>query len=380
MLKRLCTRLVLLVLLLNLLPAIAQATPQAPDINSQVAVLMDQVTGEIIYAKNEKEQWEPASLTKIMTMYLALEAIKNGSLSVEEMVTVSEAAWKTGGSRMFIEVATQVSIADLLQGVAIVSGNDASVAIAERLGGSVQGFAAQMNEKAGQMGLTGTNFTNPHGLPENSHYTTGLDMALLARAYINDFLQALEYHSTHEYTFNNITQQNRNGLLKHPEIDGLKTGHISSTYNLIATGKRDDYRLIAVVMGAINESMREQDALALLNFGFENYTANPIGKAGQSFGVVPVYKGKKGRVQAVLPADLAVTVFKNAEMKVATALPAYLEAPLNKGQQIGHLVVEAREQQKSYPLVADTEIKRGSFLKVLWHNLILGIKKLFRLI
>ncbi|NLW06968.1 MAG: D-alanyl-D-alanine carboxypeptidase [Clostridia bacterium] len=380
MLKRLCILLILMIAVFTMMPAVARAAPQAPDISSQVAVLMDQVTGEVIYAKNETEQWEPASLTKIMTMYLALEAINNGSLSLDEMITVSERAWRTGGSRMYIEVDTQVSVADLLKGISIVSGNDASVAVAERLGGSVEGFAARMNEKAKHLGLTDTNFTNPHGLPDEEHYTTGLDIARLARAYINDFPQALEYHSTREYTFNNITQQNRNGLLKYPEIDGLKTGFLSSTCNLIATGKRDDYRLIAVIMGAASETAREQDALALLNFGFDNYAASQIGKAGQSFGEIPVYKGKRGRVKAVLPADLTVTVYKNAEVKVNTDLPAYLEAPLAKGQQIGSLVIEAREQQKSYPLVAAEEIRRGNFLKVIWHNLLLGIKKLLGMI
>ncbi|KKM10322.1 hypothetical protein SY88_14660 [Clostridiales bacterium PH28_bin88] len=360
--------------LLIFFPGAVLAGPEPPPINSRVAVLIDPGSGEIIYARNETERWAPASLTKIMTMYLAFEDLKKGKLSLQEAVKVSKNAWQTYGSRMYIEVDKEVTVADLLKGVSIVSGNDASVAVAERIGGSVEGFAQRMNQKAQELGMVGTNFVNPHGLPDPQHYTTGMDMAILAREYIKSFPQALEYHSSREFTFNNISQQNRNGLLKYPEIDGLKTGHVSGTYNLIATGKRDGYRLIAVVMGASDEPAREKDAMALLDFGFNNYTAYQVGEAGKNFGRIPVYKGKRKRVNAVLPSDLAATVLRNTEVKVWAELPEYLEAPVAKGQQVAQVVIEAGGEVKRYPLVAEEDVRRGNFLKVFFHSLILKLK------
>lgn len=373
--KRFISCLTLVLFILTMIPAAAAAQPSPPEISAEVAVLLDYASGEVIYAKNENEPWAPASLTKIITLYLAFDALKKGTVSLDDLVTVSEEAWRTPGSRMFIEVDKQVSFGDLLKGVTIVSGNDAAVALAEHLGGSLKGFITRMNDKAGELGMTDTNFTNPHGLFHENHYTTGLDMAKLARRYLQDFPEALEYHSTTEYTFNNITQQNRNGLLKYPEIDGLKTGYISGTYNLIATGTRDDYRLIAVIMGAASESSRERDAMALLNYGFNNFKPVEIGEAGKSFGEVPVYKGKKKRANAVLPEYLAVTIPKDTQPSIKTELQSYLVAPVTQGQEIGKLIVTAGDMEKSYPLVAEQEIRRGNFLKVLWHSFLMIFKR-----
>jgi len=358
-------------------PAGVWAAPAPPEVTSPVALLMDVASGDIIYAKGENERMEPASLTKLMTLYLLNEALAAGQVTLEEEVPVSENAWRTPGSRMFIEVGTKVPVEELIKGITIVSGNDACVAIAERLSGSVAAFADRMNAKAKELGLSGTHFVNPHGLPEPDHYSTAKDLALLARQYLLRFPHMLQYHSTPSYTYNNITQQNYNGLLKYPEIDGLKTGRLTGTYNLIATGQKDGYRLLAVILGAGSEREREADAYALLTYGFNNYQAMKVGDQGQEYGTVRVYKGKKGRVAAVLPEDLMVTVLKGETPEVKADLPKYLEAPVQAGAPIGELVVQTRDGEKRYPLVAQEEIPRGNFLKVFFHSIWLTLRGLF---
>lgn len=369
----------ILVLVFSLFPGgvAVWAAPAPPEVTSPVALLMDVASGDIIYAKGENQRMEPASLTKLMTLYLLNEALEEGDITLEEEVLVSENAWRTPGSKMFIEVGTKVPVEELIKGITIVSGNDACVAIAERLSGSVSAFADAMNAKARELGLTNTHFVNPHGLPDEDHYSTARDLAILARQYLLRFPHMLKYHSTPSYTYNNITQQNYNGLLKYPEIDGLKTGRLSGTYNLIATGQKDGYRLLAVILGASSEKEREADAYALLTYGFNNFQALKVGDKGQEYGTVRVYKGKKGRVAAVLPDELQVTVLKGETPEIKAELPKYLEAPVQAGAQIGELVVQTREGEKRYPLVAKEEIQRGNFLKVFFHSIWLTLRGLF---
>lgn len=355
----------------------AAGGPPAPEVIAPIALLMDVATGDIIYAKGENEKWAPASLTKIMTLYLTNEALEAGEITLEEEVPISEKAWRTIGSKMFIEVDTKVPVDELLKGITIVSGNDACVAAAEYLGGSESAFVDQMNTKARELGMNNTNFVNPHGLGDENHYSTANDLALLARQYILRFPEMLEYHSTPKYTYNNITQQNYNGLLRYPEIDGLKTGRLTGTYNLIATGQKDGYRLLAVILGAQNEKERETDAYALLTYGFNNYQAQKLGDQGDVHGNVRVYKGKGGSVNAVLPEELSVTILKGETPELRAELPKYLEAPIEEGQEIGTLVVETRNGEKRYPLVAETEIPRGNFLKVFFHSIWLSLLGLF---
>ncbi|HHW06150.1 MAG TPA: D-alanyl-D-alanine carboxypeptidase [Clostridia bacterium] len=366
-------------LILSFFPGVpaAAAGPPPPEVTAPVALLMDVTSGDIIYAKGENERWEPASLTKIMTLYLLNEALAEGKISLEEEVLISENAWRTTGSKMFIEVDTRVPVEELIKGITIVSGNDACVAVAERLSGSVSAFADQMNAKAKELGMENTHFVNPHGLGDPDHYSTAKDLATLARHYLLRFPEMLQYHSTPSYTYNNIKQQNYNGLLKYPEIDGLKTGRLTGTYNLIATGQKDGYRLLAVILGAGSEKEREADAYALLTYGFNNYQALKVGDQGQEYGTVRVYKGKKGRVAAVLPEDLLVTVLKGENPEIKADLPKYLEAPLQAGDQIGELVVQTRDGEKRYPLVAKEEVPRGNFLKVFFHSIWLTLRGLF---
>ncbi|MEW6663094.1 MAG: D-alanyl-D-alanine carboxypeptidase family protein [Bacillota bacterium] len=377
--KKLVSAFIIAILLLSV-PVPGNAQPAPPVINSHIAVLMDFASGEVIYAKNQEQRWDPASLTKIMTMYLVFQGLEAGQLNPSDPVRVSEAAWRTIGSRMFIEVGKDVPLEELIKGITIVSGNDASVAVAEHIGGSVQEFARLMNNTAASLGLSGTNFVNPHGLADNNQYTTGLDMARLARAYIKRFPQSLEYHSTRSYTYNKnqAPQQNRNGLLRFPEIDGLKTGRVLETWNLIATGKKDDYRLIAVIMGAASEAQREREAMALLNYGFNNFRAYPVGEKGKDFGRVRVYKGKQNWINAVLPDDLAVTVPKEASVNVKVELPKYLVAPLAEGAEVGKVIVEAGGQAKTFPLIIQEAVPKGNFLKVFFNELSLMFRTLLK--
>lgn len=353
------------------------AGPPAPEVTSPIALLMDVATGDVIYAKGENEKWAPASLTKIMTLFLTNEALEAGELTLHEEVPISEKAWRTVGSRMFIEVDTTVPVEELLKGITIVSGNDACVAVAEYLAGSESAFADRMNAKARELGMNNTHFVNAHGLGDPDHYTTAADMALLARQYLLRFPHMLEYHSTPDYTYNGIKQQNYNGLLKYPEVDGLKTGRLTGNYNLIATGQKDGYRLLSVILGAQSEKERETDAYALLTYGFNNFQAQKIGDKGDNHGTVRVYKGKGGKVNAVLPEDLSVTILRGETPELRAELPKYLEAPVAQGQEIGTLVVETRNGEKRYPLVAETEISRGNFLKVFFHSIWLTLRGLF---
>lgn len=375
--KKINLGLIITLILALLMPVSAAfAAPKPPEVTSPVAVLMDAATGEIIYAKEENQRWAPASLTKIMTLYLTNEDIKEGTIGINDEVPISVKAWKTAGSKMFVEVDTKVPVSEMLKGITIVSGNDACVAMAEYLAGTEEAFADKMNTKAKELGMFNTHFVNSHGLGDPEHYSTGLDLALLSRQYILKFPEMLKLHSTREYTYNGIKQQNYNGLLKYPEIDGLKTGRLVSTNNLIATGQKNDYRLIAVILGAQSESERERDAYALLNYGFNNFEAKFLADKEKAQGEVKVYKGKGNKVKAALKEDLFITLLKGDEPEIKIELPKYLEAPVKEGDEIGSLIVTSRMGEKTYPLIATEEIPRGNFLKVFFHSIWLSIKNL----
>src|SRR5690625_1508797 len=234
---------------------------------------LDANSGQIIAAENYDEKVEPASLTKIMTAYIIFDALENNRLKLDQEVTVSENAWKTEGSRMFIAPNTQVTVDELLRGMIVQSGNDATVALAEALSGSEAAFVSLMNDEAARQGLTGTNFENASGLPGDTHLTTARDLAILARNLIEDFPQYLHYYSEKEYTYNNIKQNNRNRLLwTDSTVDGLKTGHTNSAgYCLVATALRDGRRVITVITGASSDAARTENSLKLLNWSFQNF-------------------------------------------------------------------------------------------------------------
>jgi D-alanyl-D-alanine carboxypeptidase (penicillin-binding protein 5/6) len=348
-------------------------------VNAKGAVLMDAITGQILLENNKELKIEPASFVKVLTLYVTFDLLRSGRAKLSDEVFVSQKAWKTGGSQMFIEVNNQVVLEDLIKGIAVVSGNDACVALAEHLYGSTENFVQVMNETAQRIGMKNSFLKNPHGLPDAQQYTTPYDMALLARQYIHDFPEALHYHSMLEFTYAGITQYNRNGLLRKDEsVDGLKTGFIAdSGYHLLATAKRGNRRLIAVVMGATNATMREQEARKLLNYGYQNFDLLSLYTKGQVIAELPVWKGRLNTISVVAADNGMVTVPAQYKGKVHEDrfLPQALVAPITKGQVIGKSLIRLdTDVVKHIPLVAETEIQKAGLIKFLTHSIYLAGK------
>ncbi len=335
--------------------------------DAQSAVLMDGLTGQVLYEQNPKLRIAPASFVKVMTLYLVYDAIRAGQLKMDELVTVSETAWrrawKTDSSKMFIRVGDRVKVEDLIKGVAIASGNDACVALAEHLAGSEETFASKMNEKAKALGLNDTQFRNSDGLPAEGQYVTALDMANLSRRYIQDHPEALVVHSTTEFEYNGIRQGNRNVLLyKNIGVDGLKTGHVQeSGYHLVATGKRDGQRMIAVVMGCDKVKKRGPEAQKLLEYGFRNFSTVEAVKKDATFGPVKVKRAKVDTLVLTAAEDAKVTVGKGKEQSVSVTpqLPEFVVAPVQKGQVLAKVLVQHEGKVvKEVSLIATSAIEK----------------------
>ncbi len=328
--------------------ALAQ-TPPAPVINAKAWMLLDISSGQVLASQNPAERIEPASLTKLMTAYLVFSALKAKTVTLEQAVPVSPKAWKMGGSRMFIEPLKPVTVAELLRGMIVQSGNDASVALAELISGSEEAFAAAMNREAKRLGLKNTNFRNATGWPDPEHFTTAADLAVLAAAVIRDFPDFYALYAIKEYAYNNITQANRNKLLWiDPNVDGMKTGHTESAgYCLISSAKRGPRRLLSVVLGAASENARATESQKLLNFGFLNYDGVKLYEKGQSIASLEVWKGSAREVKAGFDRELFVTLPKGQADKVKATLLSQkpLLAPIAAGQRIGTMkvTVEGRE-------------------------------------
>lgn len=338
-------------------------------VDAKSAVLINGLTGKIVFEQNPDEKIAPASLIKILTLYLVYDAIDGGNFKPTDIVTISKNAWKFGGSQMFLEVGMQVPLGEIIKGIAVVSGNDACVAAAEDIAGMEETFVEKMNKKAAEIGMANTSIKNCHGLPIDGQHTTARDMALLSYRYIKDHPHALEIHRSKEMTFNNITQQNRNKLLwRDPSIDGLKTGWIrESGYHLVATARRNNDRYIAVVMGAQSHSKREEEALKLLNFGFRNFKTVPLVEAGKQLATIPVKSGIENQVPLGVLETSFVTVPREqaAAVKLQTDAPSSVTAPVAKNQQIG--TVTALVNGSAYataPLVALAPVERAGFIKI----------------
>ncbi len=320
----------------------ADAIAPAPSLAVKAYLLKDLTSGNIIAAQNGDMRVEPASLTKIMTAYLSFKALKNGHLKLTQTLPVSTLAWKVEGSKMFIEPNKPVTVDELLHGMIIQSGNDASVALAEGIAGTEAQFAAMMNTEAQRLGIKNTHYVNATGLPDPQHFTTANDLALLAAALIRDYPDDYRrLYSVKEYSYNKITQPNRNRLLwLDPNVDGMKTGHTESAgYCLIASAKRDGVRRLSVVLGAANDAARASESQKLLNYGFQYYDTTLVYKKGQKISNLKVWKGSEDQLTSTVTDEFFITLpkgeYTNVKAVVSSTQP--LIAPIKKGQIVGNV-------------------------------------------
>ena len=342
--------------------------PPAPTVAAEGFILLDASTGHVIAEKNADMQLAPASLTKIMTMYVIGQELQAGNISESDEVLISENAWAKNfpdSSKMFIEVGTLVSVSDLMHGIVIQSGNDACVAMAEHIAGSQDAFASMMNAYAAKLGMHSTNFVNAHGLHDADHYTTPRDMALLSRALITDNPEEYQLYSKKEFTYNNIKQFNRNSLLwdKALNVDGIKTGHTSDAgYSLITSATQGDMRLVSVVMGTASERARKTENKKLLRYGFRFFESVTPYAAGDSFAAQRIYMGNRDTVDLGITENVAITIPRGQvkNLKANFVLDKQLEAPLSKGEVVGTLFIQLEDETiADYPLVALQDVAEG---------------------
>lgn len=324
---------------IDLMPVAELSAVPVPALPVRAWLTLDATSGQVIASQHPEQQVEPASLTKLMTAYLVFEALENNRLTLEQTVHVSEKAWKTEGSRMFIKPDSQVSVHDLLQGMIVQSGNDATVALAEAVAGSEDAFVALMNDEAARQGLADTHYENSSGLPGETHLTTVRDLAVLSNNLIRDFPQYVHYYSQKEYTYNNIKQNNRNRLLwTDVTVDGLKTGHTQSAgYCLITTALRDGRRVISVVVGAASDAARTEHSLTLLNWSFQNFDTVKLYDGGQPVVTARIWEGKEDMVGlgSLAPVWLTVPRGKGPDVQAVAEYGQPLIAPVTSGSQVG---------------------------------------------
>ncbi len=351
-----------------LLVLLALATPaQAIETKAREAILMDATTGVVLMEKDADASMPPASMSKIMTAYMVFMRLKEGRLTLDDTLTVSEKAWRMGGSKMFVEVGKEVRVEDLLRGVIVQSGNDACIVLAEGLAGSEEAFAEEMTELARSIGMTGSTFANATGWPNPGHRMTARDLAILAQRTIQDFPDYYHYYSEKEFVWSDIRQGNRNPLLyKSVGADGLKTGHTEEAgYGLTASAAQDDRRLILVINGLDSVRARSEEAERLLRWGFREYGNYALFEANATVDEAPVWLGEASTVPLVANKDVVLTMTRNARkgMKVSVNYTSPIPAPIREGQELAQLVVTPSEGDPlSYPLYAGASVEqKGPF-------------------
>jgi D-alanyl-D-alanine carboxypeptidase (penicillin-binding protein 5/6) len=357
------------------LPVAAQQAPVPPALAARAWVLVEVAGNRFLTAEKPDMRLEPASLTKLMTAYLTFSALHQKTLALEQTVPVSEKAWRTGGSKMFVKVGDQVRVEDLIKGMIVQSGNDACVTLAEAIAGSEEAFAQMMNREAERLGMKATHFKNATGLPDPEHYTTARDLATLATALIRDFPDEYgRYYSLKEFRYNNITQPNRNRLLwADPTVDGMKTGFTDAAgYCLIASAKRGDRRLLSVVLGTESDAARAAESLKLLNWGFQFFDAVKLYAAAQPVSEFRIWKGSQSRVKVGFLRDFVVSVPKGRADKLAAALISQqpLVAPVRQGQVVGTVKLTlAGQPYGEYPVLALEDVGPGNWFMRLFDTL-----------
>ena len=365
--------------------AMSQAVliPSPPQIAGSSYVLMDPKSGRIIMEENSHERLPPASLTKMMTAYIVEWELDEGRIAMSDMVPISVNAWKTEGSRTFVREGTQVSVEDLLRGVIIQSGNDASVALAEFVAGSEDAFVDIMNQQAQLLGMKDTNFENATGLPSPDHFSTAYDLAMLAQAIINDYPENYPLYAEKHFTYNNIRQPNRNSLLwRDDSVDGLKTGHTEEAgYCLVASAKRNDTRLIAVVMGTNSSEARAQEIQKMLNYGFRYYESERLFQSGQELIEARVWGGQTDQLSVGMTEDVYVTIPRGSrnDLESTVDLDSVIKAPIKVGDELGRVKVSYNgEVLVDQPVLALTEVPEGGFFKRIWDAIKLFFVQLFQ--
>lgn len=348
--------------------AIPKIIPQPPSVAARGYIVQDFNSGYVIAEKNADTRLEPASLTKLMTALVIFEKLREGEIVLDEPVMISEKAWRMQGSRMFVEVNKQVSIEKLLKGLIIQSGNDASVALAEHVAGSEEGFVTMMNGYASEFGMEGTHFMNSTGLPDENHYTTARDMAKLTQKIIERFPEYYSWYSIKEYSYGGIKQFNRNKLLwRDKSVDGLKTGHTKSAgYCLITSAKRNGMRLISVVIGAKSEEGRAQESQRLLNYSFRFFETRKLYSANEVLTTTKVWKGETEELQLGVGRDFYLTFprgrYKNLDASMSVDNLVY--APVKRGQELGSVNIKLNDQELgSQPLIALNGVEEGGFFQ-----------------
>jgi D-alanyl-D-alanine carboxypeptidase (penicillin-binding protein 5/6) len=360
----------------------SRPVPAAPQLGARSYLLMDFDSNSVLVEHEADLQLEPASITKLMSSYVVFHELVDGNINLEDQVPISEKAWRTGGSRMFIDPSMMVTVEDLLRGMVIQSGNDASVALAEYVAGGEEAFADLMNHYSELLGMTGTHFVNSTGLPDPQHYTTARDVAILSAAIIREFPEYYAWYSEKEFNFNGIRQHNRNTLLwRDPAIDGLKTGHTEAAgYCLASSAKRDGMRLISVVMGSSSESSRASESQTLLNYGFRFFETIQLYQAGQQLSEVTVWKGMQDLVNLGIQDQLFVTIPRGRydDLVARINVQPQLSAPLAAGQQVGMVSVYLDDKVIfDRPLVTLQQIEEAGFFGRNWDSLVIWVNGLF---
>ena len=364
---------------------VANAAIQPPEMDNTAYVLMDYNTGEILAQKNANEALPPASLTKMMTSYIIEQRLASGDLKEDEQVLMSPNAWCRGSSSqscMYVPVNKTASVIDMLRGIIIQSGNDASKAMAEHIAGSEASFAILMNEQAQKIGMENSNFVNATGMPDEGHLASALDLSKLARAIIKNSGDYYSIYAEKEFTYNGITQGNRNALLiTDPTVDGLKTGHTDAAgYCLVASSNREGMRLISVIMGTKSQQARADQSRELLNWGFGHFTTVTKAPAGQFVSKLPVWFGEANEVELATGDNLQILTSKTQKNKITTVvdIPESLEAPIKKGQEVGKMMaVIDGKAVASVPIIATNDIEQSGFMSRTWEHIVRWVKNLF---
>ena len=359
----------------------AAEVPAAPALEASAYLFFDAQSGQILSSKNPDARIEPASLTKLMTAYLTFDALKNGRLKLDQQLTASERAWKSEGSRMFLDPKVPVSVDNLIKGMIVQSGNDACVTLAETIAGSEEGFAQMMNAQAKKLGMNNSHFANSTGLPDPQLYTTVRDLATLSNALIRDFPQYYPTYSIKSFTYNNITQPNRNLLLyRDSSVDGLKTGHTDSAgFNLIASSKRDGRRVITVVVGTKSMEARATESSKLLNWGLSHFQTPKLYDAGKPLSKVKVYKGSENELDVGFLQAVYVTLPRGSD-EVTPVLETIqpVVAPVKKGAELGTLkLMSGNKVLAERKVVALQDIEEAGFFGRMWDSIVLWFKNTF---